>query len=349
MKTSRGYWWSPDSTRISFLRLNVSNVSLHTISTYDSANAESITYRYPKAGRPNPIGRLGIFELGNGKLRWIDFPNYDNVEHLIVDVTWSPNGHTLSCQVQNREQTWLDLYFVEPATGSTRRILRETSVAWVRAAGPPHWCDDGSFVWTSDRSGWSHLYHYDQDGTLIRPITSGFWDVREILGIKDGVNNKDWIYFSATEHSPISIHTYRVRLDGTNFDRLTTKEGTHQSKFSPDKTYFIDTWSNLSMPSEVRLHDSGGLELRQLETSTAPSVSNFEMGTTERFQVRTRDGFTLEALMIKPPDFNPDRKYPVLCHVYGGPSKSMVQDIWGGRTSLWHHMLSQRGAIIWIR
>ena len=344
----KGFWWSPDSKRISFLRLDVSDVGSHTIAADDATDAGPVRYRYPRAGTPNPVARLGIIEVSSGKIRWIDFPGTNDVEHLIVNVAWSPGGDTLSCQVQNREQTWLELHFVDPATAEARLILRETSTAWVRVAGPPSWCDDGSIVWISDRSGWSHLYHYDRDGILKLPLTSGAWDVRGIYGIESGSGDPAWVYFAATEHSPISVHTYRIRFDGGDLERLTTEEGTHQSTFAPDMAHFIDTWSSPSSPAEVRLHTCHGMDLRQLEACTAPSVSDYALGTTEHFQVETRDGFTLEAIMIKPPDFDPNRKYPVLCHVYGGPSTSLVCNAWGGPTRLWHHMLAQRGSIIWV-
>lgn len=351
----RGYWWSPDSTRIAFLELDVSQVSEHTLPNFESSAGEAVTYRYPRAGTPNPRARLGIVRIAHeidetaeppatasDAISWVDLPETGDNQLLIVNVAWSPDGRVLGVQTQNREQTRLDLLLVDPETAHARPALRESSNAWVRVAGAPYWLDDGAFVWTSDRTGWSHLYFYDAEGQLVRPITSGEWDVREVHGI-----DNETIYFSATERSAVSVHTYRVRLDGSGFERLTTAEGTHLSVFSPGLGHFIDTWSSVNSPAEVRLHTADGAQIRRLEASTAPSPDRYDLGRTEYLQVPARDGFLLEAMMIKPPGFDPNRKYPVLCHVYGGPLTPLVRNAWGGATFMWHHMLAARGAIVW--
>jgi dipeptidyl-peptidase-4 len=211
--------------------------------------------------------------------------------------------------------------------------------------GAPTWLDDGSFLWISDRTGHSHVYLYHAAGSLKGPVTAGEWDVRKVHGVEAAGS---WMYFSATERSPISVHTYRIRTDGRDMERLTSAEGTHESTFSPGMGYFIDTWSASGRPAEVRLHSSDGSEIRVLEESTAPAVPDFELGSTEYFQVDARDGFRLEAMMIKPPDFDPNRRYPVLCHVYGGPMTPLVRNAWGGPTFLWHHLIASRGAIVWV-
>ncbi len=345
----RGYWWSPDSTRIAFLELDVSEVSERTLPNFKSRAGETVTYRYPRAGTPNPIARLGIVQVSKetagtapSAVSWVDLPETGDDRLLIVNVAWSPDGRVFSFQTQNREQTWLELFVVDPDSGKARSVLRESSKAWVRATGPPHWLDDGAFVWTSDRTGWSHLYLHAPGGQLVRPITSGEWDVREVHGI-----DNQTVYFSATERSAVSVHTYRVRLDGSGFERLTSTEGTHQSLFSPGHGHFIDTWSSVNSPAEVRLHTADGVEIRRLEASTAPDRDRYDLGRTEYLQVPARDGFLLEAMMIKPPNFDPNRKYPVLCHVYGGPMTPLVRNAWGGPTFMWHHMLAARGAIVW--
>ena len=328
----RGYWWSPHSTRVAFLELDVSGVSEHTLPSFESEAGEGVTYRYPRAGTLNPRARLGVVkiveaaeatETAPGAVSWVDLPETGDDRFLIVNVAWSPNGRVLSFQTQNREQTWLELFVVDPDSGNARSVLRETSKAWVRAPGPPHWLDDGAFVWTSDRTGWSHLYLHAPGGQLVRPVTSGEWDVREVHGIDNRT-----VYFSAAERSAVSVHTYRVRLDGSGFERLTTAEGTHQSLFSPGLGHFIDTWSSVNSPAEVRLHSADGVEIRRLEGSTAPDRDRYDLGRTEYLQVPARDGYLLEAMMIKPPDFDPNRKYPVLCHVYGGPMTPLVRNAW---------------------
>jgi dipeptidyl-peptidase-4 len=347
-----GYWWSPDSTYLAFLRLDVSKVARHTIASHEPSVADSGSYRYPRAGSPNPTARLGIFKVSSQLIQWIDFPEYQDVDHLIVNVQWSPDGKRLSCQVQDREQTWLDLLIIDPFKGSHETVLRETSQAWVGMSGPPCWFSDGSFVWISDRSGWSHLYHFDSQNQLMRPLTSGEWDVRELYGVQEGEEGAGWVYFAGTERGSLDLDTCRIRADGSGMERLTSESGTHQSKFSPDMSYFIDTWSTTLSPAQVHLHRSDGTRILELESCTAPSVSDYDLGSTEHFrvpvQIGTSDEALIEAMMIKPPDFDPNRKYPVLCYVYGGPGTPVVRNGWGGATYMWHHMLAQRGCIIWM-
>ena len=346
-----GHWWSPDATHIAFLELDTSQVREHWIPDHVS-NQQDQKIHYPRAGESNPTVRLGVVSVPEGHTRWIDTSKYDSIDHLIVRVAWAADGASILFQVQDREQQWLDLVGAEPKTGQARTIFRETTPAWVESLDNPHWLEDGSFVWLSERSGWRHIYHYNEIQDAPKPVTSGDWDVRKIYGI-DTVQH--WIYFSATEHSPIAAHTYRIRPDGSGLERLTDREGTHASTFSPTFRYFIDSWSNAVTPPEVRLHrvlhqgdDETIDEGEILNTHSVPNLSIYAWGRTELTNVSARDGFKLPGMLIRPPDFDPNRKYPVLCHVYGGPMTPKVQDAWGGSIHAWHHMLAQRGAIVWV-
>src|SRR5688500_5794527 len=179
----RAYWWSPDSSRLAFLQLNERPVPEYTV-------VDHIPYRpaveitdYPKAGDPNPTVRLGIARVAGGEPAWVDLAAYSALEFLIVNVGWTPDSRQVVHQVQDREQTWLDLNLADASRGTTRRVLRETTKAWVNENGNPVWLDDGSFLWLSERSGFKHLYQYKPDGTQLRQITSGRWDVRTFYGI----------------------------------------------------------------------------------------------------------------------------------------------------------------------
>jgi dipeptidyl-peptidase-4 len=342
----QAYWWSPDSSRIAFLRIDDNPVPTYlTIDDipYDQ-NVEQ--WDYPKAGDPNPGVTLGVARVNGGPLHWVDIARYSEADRLISGVAWTPDGRVVF-EVQNRIQTWLDLNVADLTDGETRTLLRETSKAWVDPPEGAHpiWLKDGSFLWLSERSGWKHLYHYRPDGTLIRQITSGVWETRAVHGIDEATG---WIYFSGTERSYIGSDVYRIRLDGAGMERLSQAEGTHTARFAPEFDYYIDSWSNVATPTQVRLHRNNGSEVRVIDANRVAALSEYRMSIPEFMQVTTRDGFVMEAMMIKPRDFDPSRRYPVYQWTYGGPRAPRVRNAWGGSEYMYHQLLAQKGIIVWV-
>jgi dipeptidyl-peptidase-4 len=342
---TRGYWWSPDSKRIAYLQLNEKSVHRFAVVDHVPRLQELEQTHYPLAGDPNPLVRLGIVSIVGGPTRWVDLEAYVPTDLLISRVAWTPDAKRVVFQAQNREQTFLDLNAADVETGRVTTLFRETTRAWVEAVDNPHWLRDGSFLWRSERNGWMHLYHYAPDGKLIRQVTNGEWEVRDLYGVDE---TNGWIYFSATEHSPIAEHVYRIKLDGSQLTRLTQIEGTHRASFNPQFTRFIDYWSDVRTPPQVRLFDAEGRLVRVIDENRVEALRQFKLGTPEFLQVKTRDGFIMEAMMIKPPDFDPTKKYPVMSYTYSGPHAPSVRNAWGGPTYMWHQMLAQRGYIIWI-
>ena len=341
----RGYWWSPDSTRIAFLRLDDSQVPEFTIVDHIEYHPEVERWAYPKAGDPNPAVRLGVVRAAGGDAVWVDLERYAPSQPLIVGVGWTPDSRRVVFQAQDREQTWLDLNVADPGSGEPTRLLRETTEAWVNVNGPPIWLADGSFLWLSERSGWKHLRHHRADGALERQVTAGEWEVREVHGVDERAG---WIYWSGTERSPVGSDVYRVRLDGSDLTRLSERPGTHRAVFNPGLTRYIDTWSALAVPPQVRVHAADGAEQRVIDANEARVLREYRLSTPELLQAPSRDGFVMEALMIKPPDFDPARRYPVYQHVYGGPHTQRVRDRWSGSTYLFWQLLAQRGFIVWV-
>jgi dipeptidyl-peptidase-4 len=341
----RGYWWSPDSTRIAFLRLDGSEVPEFTIVDHIEYHPEVEKWAYPKAGDPNPAVSLGIVDAAGGAANWVDLDAYTPSQPLIVSVGWTPDGGRVVFQVQDREQTWLDLNVADPQSERPTKLLRETTEAWVNVNGPPLWLADGSFLWLSERSGWKHLYHYRADGTLVRRITGGEWEVRQVHGADEQTG---WIYWSGTERSHVGSDAYRVRLDGSDLTRLSAKPGSHRVQFNPGFTRYIDTWSTLAVPPQVRLHAADGAERRVIDANEATVLAEYDLSAPELLQVPNRDGFLMEAVMIKPPDFDPTRRYPVYQHVYGGPHIQRVRDRWSGSTYMFWQLLARQGVIVWV-
>jgi dipeptidyl-peptidase 4 len=340
----RGYWWSPDSRRIALLQLQEARVPRYPLVDDVSTQPRLENTRYPKAGDPNPDVRLGLVEASGGALRWVDLARYAADEPLVVDVDWSPDGRRVLFQVQDRVQTWLDLVEADASTLRTRTILREKTKAWVeRHDNAVTWLRDGGLLWLSERTGWKHVYRYRADGTLAGPVTQGEWEARTVHGVDEG----GWLYFSGTEHSPIGGDLYRVRLDGTGRQRLSRTEGTHGASFNPALSLYLDTWSDVTTPPQVRLHRADGSEVRVVDPNPAPALSEFRLARPELLRVPTRDGFPLEAMLLRPSDFDPSRKYPVYQHAYGGPHSPVVKNAWGGTTYLFHQLLAQRGVVVW--
>jgi dipeptidyl-peptidase 4 len=339
------YWWSPDSTTIAFLRFDETPVPEFTVVDHIPLYQNVEVTAYPKAGAPNPIVKLGIVNAVGGAVRWVDTFKYQPEDLLISRVAWTPDSKKVVLQLQNREQTFLDVNFADARDGKSTNVIHETSKAWVAINENPIWLKDGSFIWASERTGWEHLYHYSADGKLLRQITDGKWEVRSIEGVDE---ENGFIYFTGTEHSHIAPNGYRIKLDGTGLQRLTLTEGSHRLDLSPANNYFIDVWSDVNTPSQTRLYDSSGKLVRVLAENKVDALKQYKLGAAELLQVKTRDGFVMEAMMIKPPDFDPRKKYPVMSFTYSGPHAPQVRNGWGSTTYMWHQLLAQKGYIVWV-
>ena len=341
----KGFWWSPDSARLAYLQTDESPVQAFTVVDHLPYRLGLEHTNYPKAGDRNPLVRLGVVPAAGGETTWVDLGRYTPTDMLVVSVGWAPGGDEVVFQVQNREQTWLDLNLAEPASGAMTHLFRETTPAWVSVNGDPRWLDDGTFLWLSERSGWKHAYHYRADGDLIRQVTDGEWELRTLHGVDEDTG---WVYFSGTRRSPIGGDVYRVRLDGDDLTRLSDRPGTHAARFSPGFTWYIDSWSDVETPIQVRLHEADGDEARVIAGNRVRALESYRLSSPEFLQVTARDGFVMEAMLIRPPDFDPSRRYPVFQHTYGGPHAQQVRNRWGGTANLFYQLLAQHGIVVWV-
>lgn len=340
------YWWSPDSTRIAFLRIDEHPVPEFTVVDQIPLDQTVEVTPYPKAGDPNPTVKLGVANAAGGDVHWVDTYKYQPDDLLIVRVGWMPDSKKVWYQAQNRIQSFLDLNSANPDDGKSSTMFREKTKAWVEAIDDGmRWLKDGTFLWLSDRSGWRHLYHYAADGKLIKQVTDGDWDVRSLDEVDEG---KGTIYFSGTEHSYIAPHEYAIKLDGSGMTRLTSAEGGHRASFNSNASLLVDFWNDVNTPQQVRLYDSAGKLVRVIDENKVDALKQYKLGKVEFMNVKTREGFTMEAMMIKPPDFDASKKYPVMSYTYSGPQAPQVRNAWGGTTYMWHQMLAQKGYIIWI-
>jgi dipeptidyl-peptidase-4 len=369
----RGYWWSPDSTFIAFLRTDESPVKPFVIVNHEGLYQTVENEWYPKAGTPNPLVTLGVVNtvsapsspIGIGKIKlpesvtkrlpqrilpgvakFVDLSKYKPEDFLIVRVAWSPDSKAVIFQAQNREQTFMDLN-AAAVDGKVTTLFRETSKAWVGINGDPIWLKDGTFLWQSERDGFNHLYHYGKDGRLIKQITDGKWEISNFHGIDE---KNGYAYFSAIgeNNNWLDTHVYRVKFDGSGFQRLTTEAGTHRASFNSGWTHFVDNWSDLNTPVQTRLYKSDGTLERVINENKVEALAQYKLGQTEFLKVKNRDGFEMEAMRILPPDFDASKKYPVFAFTYSGPHAPQVRNQWGGSRYMWHQMLAQKGYIIWV-
>ncbi len=328
-RRSNAYWWSPDSKHIAFVRYDDTPVHKFTVLDPLTARQKIETTPYPKAGDPIPTVKLGIASVAGGPVAFVDLSGYSDGAMILTRAGWLPDGKSIYCYVQDRAQTWLD-FCTAPVTGGVpKRLFRDKTRAWVDDPGVPHFLKDGSLLLTSERTGWRHLYHFAADGKLLNAVTSGSWEVRKLHLVEE---SSGWVYFSATKDNPIGLNLYRIRLSKGEPQRLTAGDGEHRASIGPKANLFVDYWSSGESPSTARLYRIEGKLVRTLDSNPVHEIEEYDLGQREQFRIRTPDGFELEAALLKPPGFDPSKKYPVWFTTYGGPHAPVVRDNWqGGR------------------
>lgn len=330
-----GYWWSPDSKAIAYLQSDESQVPVSLFVDFAPVDQKVIRQLYPKGGEKNPTVRVGVVEISDPTPRWVAIS--DKPYEWILRVKWLPDSRSLSITTLNRAQTELGLYFADRASGAPKRILTETDPAWVNITDDLTFLRDGKhFLWASERDGYMHLYRYRMDGTLVNQITKGDWAVASSGGLPFwvrkaivGVDEKnDWIYFTALKDSSIERHLYRTRSDGSGLRRVDAEPGTHGISMSPDARFYFDTCSSIRTLPALRLHAADG-QLRSVLAPPRPELlAAFDLQYPELLTIPAADGFPMPAQILKPKSFDPARKYPVILHIYGGPSAPMVRNAW---------------------
>ena len=341
----QGYWLSPTGPNVAYLELDEAPVYPYTVIDHIPIRGESEITNYPKSGDPLPTVKLAVANTTTGESNYVDLSQYDGTEILISRISWTADGQQILVQVQNREQTWLDLIATDADGKYPRKMFRDATPAWIESPGDPSFLADGSFVWRSPRTGYSHLYHYTAEGELIGPLTEGEWEVRSFIGLDPA---KEFAYFTATKESPLSIHAYRINLADGKIEKLTQEPGTHSIEFSHDFAYFIDDYSTIDAPSRYRLYKNDGTFLREFNAAADDRLNYVNFSEPEFLSVPSGNEQPMDAMIIRPPNFDPSQKYPVLIHIYAGPQAPRVRDRWGGDWYLWHQMLAQQGYVIWM-
>jgi len=349
-----GYLWAPDSRALAYYRFDESGVSVqHYVGTHPWT-PKVTTQRYPKVGGSLPGVSVNIAELDQSSTTTVSFGRHDFA--YVIRLAWSPDASRLGLQTMNRAQTELDLLFADRKTGEAVAVLRETSEAWVNILDDFVFLKDGKhFLWPSERDGFLHLYRYRMDGTLVNRVTEGEWALRSGGGMPSYVQRAlvavdeqgGVVYFTALEASPLERHLYRIRLDGSQFDRLSTIPGVHGFTFSPDYRYYLDRHSALDTPSSLRLYTRDGELVETLKEARTDLLPGLELVLPQILTISSRDGFPLPAMILKPRDFDAGRRYPVIFNVYGGPSSPQVSNGWQYALSWWN-VLADNGYVVMV-
>ena len=339
----RGHWWSPDSRKVAFLRLDETAVKDFTVIDHVPAPLDKDktvkveVEKYPKAGDPNPTCRLAIAHADARRVVWADLGAFP-ADLLVVRVGWTPDARQLVCQIQDRIQTWLDLCYVDPESGKVQRILHEESPTWVNVLEEPRWLADGTFLWVSERTGYKHLYHHAADGKLLHAVTAGEWEFRSIERL-DEANGIVW--FHGGKDSAIANNLYRVRLDGSDLTRITKGDGSHQVEWNGDATLLLDTVSSVATPPVIRLCRADGTLVRELGASQEHDLQARGFSRPELLELKARDGFGLDAVLIRPVPLDTSARYALWIETYSGPDAPSVSNSF--RASAWAQFLAQQG------
>jgi len=344
MDRSHGFWWSPDSRWIAFTEVDETHIPIYRImhqgkdATGEGAQED---HRYPFAGMPNATVRLGVVPIEGGVPVWMDL---GDAEYL-ARVTWFPDG-TLTAQIENREQTMLDLVRFDGRTGVRTRLLRETSDVWINLHDLLRPLKEGGFIWASERTGFQHLYRYDRDGNLLNAITRGEWMVDGIAGVDEA---HGLVYCTGTRDGPTERHLYAVSLDGGGPVRITGAPGMHSVVIDHALRRFIDLHHNTETPPTVTLRSlTDGMLLRAIYDKTDPRIARLGLQPPELVTLQSRDGETLHGAIYRPPARFGAGPFPTIVSVYGGPHAQRVQNSWGMTVDMRAQYLREHGFLIFV-
>ncbi|RKN83369.1 S9 family peptidase [Ulvibacterium marinum] len=338
----RAFAWNANGSKIAFLRFDETNVPEFSMDVYgEGLYPWPYVFKYPKAGEENAKVTLHMFDVASGETKKVDLGD----AYYIPRMQWMNHPDKLSVQTLNRHQNRLKLHMVNAKDNSVALLMEETDDAYVDVTDDLTFLEDDSFIWTSERDGYNHIYLYKANGELSSQITKGPWEVTDYYGYDE---KRDRVYYQSTENGSINRGVYSVRGNGKGKRSLATEEGTNVADFNADFSNFINTYSNATVPYRYTLRNAlTGKKLRDIKDNKVLldklggySISPKEFSTLE---INEND---LNMYMIKPSDFDPGKKYPLLMYQYSGPGSQNVSNDWMGANDYWHQMLVSKGYIV---
>ncbi|ULC60371.1 S9 family peptidase [Flaviramulus sp. BrNp1-15] len=341
----RAFDWNADSNKIAFIRFDETNVPEFSMDIYGNELYQTQqVFKYPKAGEANSLVSLHICNLDTQEISEVKVDKAYN-DFYIPRIKWTNNPNVLSAQYMNRHQNELDLWMINAKTNTSSLVLAEKDKAYIDVTDNLTFLKDNSFIWTSEKDGYNHIYHYDKTGKLINQVTKGNWEVTNYYGY-DEKNNT--IFYQSVENGSINRDVYSIKLNGRNKTRLTKSEGTNSASFSADFSYFINTFSSATTPPEYTLNSSAsGNLIKSIKDNDVLSQKLSEYKTSKKeFSTIHVNGNDLNMWMIKPADFDENKQYPLLMYQYSGPGSQQVANRWNSANDYWYQQLAQQGYII---
>ncbi|MEJ6980361.1 S9 family peptidase [Pedobacter sp. P351] len=342
---ARAFYWSPDGNKIAFYKFDETEVPEYSMTLFNQLYPTEYKYKYPKAGEKNSLVSVYVYNLSIGDTKKVN--TGAEPDQYIPRVKWTNNPDVLLVLRMNRHQNKLDYLIADARTGSSKVVLTEEDKYFIDVEQERiSFLKNGKqFINLSERDGFNHIYLYNLDGKIIKQLTRGNWEVTDVYGIDE---NNGVVYYQSTETSPLSRNVYSIKLDGSNKTKISTNVGTNEVSFSNDFSFYILSNSTINNPPFITLNEKNGKVVRVLEENTKvkQALKDYTIKPAEFFKFKTSEGVELNGYMIKPPDFNPGKKYPVLMYVYGGPGSQNVADAWGGSRPVWFNLLAQKGYIV---
>lgn len=348
----RDCWrWSPDSKSIAYWQFNTEGSKDFVLVDNTQDLYPVLNYfPYPKAGTANAAVRAGVVSADGGKTTWINTPG-DARQHYIVMVEWLDNSSEVILQHMNRLQNTNQVMIADAKTGAAKTILTEKDDAWLELTMPRmRWVDGGKrFLWFSERDGWQHVYSVSRDGADVKLITPGDYDVENISSVDEAGG---WLYFIASPENAGQRYLFRRKLDGTGaLEKMSpdAQKGWHNYNISPNSRWAVHNFSSFGKAPKfemVNLTNKSVVRVMENNDELQARLDKLKKGAHEFFRIDIGGGVTLDGWMLKPPGFDPNKKYPVLFYAYGEPAAQTVVDQWDGFFYPWHLMLSQQGYIV---
>ncbi|WP_028872397.1 S9 family peptidase [Psychroserpens burtonensis] len=341
----RAFEWNAEGNKIAFIRFDETNVPEFSMDVYGQQLYQTQTvFKYPKAGETNSEVSLHIFDLAKNNTQEVKL-NRTYSDFYIPRIKWSNDANVLSAQYINRHQNELDLWVINAETLSGDLVLAETDKAYIDVTSNLTFLKDNSFIWTSEKDGWNHIYHYDKTGKLINQVTSGDWEVTNYYGYNQKTKR---IFYQSTEDGSINRSIYSIGLNGKKKQRLTKSTGTNSASFSADFTYFINTFSSATNPPEYTLNNSKtGNLVKSIKDNhkLSQKLSQYKISDKE-FSTISINGNDLNMWTIKPANFDETKTYPLFMYQYSGPGSQQVANRWNGANDYWYQHLAQQGYIV---
>ena len=341
----KAFDWSADSKKVAYIRFDESQVPEFSMSMFGKDLYPTVqTFKYPKAGEKNAVVSLHVFDVNANAVKDIDLGKYN--DFYIPRMEWTNDGNILSAQILNRHQDNLDLLFIDGNSGAIKVVLNEKDKAYIDVTDNLTFLKDNSFIWTSEKDGFNHIYLYDKTGKLKNQVTKGKWEVTEYYGLDEKTNT---LFYQSVENGSINRDVYRTGLDGKDKLRLSQGAGTTKATFSPNFQFFISSFSSAAQPTKYTLNEAkAGKEVQVIQNNEALSakLKGYNLPEKEFFVLKTGKGNELNAWIIKPKDFDASKKYPVFMYQYSGPGSQQVNNDWNGTDDYWFMMLSQQGYIV---